>query len=150
MSWFEVHLSTVLSLFVSGVGSLDAYNRLKYRVRAESGARMRLKADLESGIETIRRDAAKSMSETEKQPAGRVWISWHWVPNLVEFIRESTKIMNSFRDLIVCHTGPGNEPVCGNGNNGSRPWDLLCQSSPFCAITGLYQRIHGISVTKEN
>jgi hypothetical protein len=67
MSWIEMHLSTVLSLFVSCVGFLSAYYRLKYRVQAESVARMHLKADLENQIETLKHDALKSSSEAEKQ-----------------------------------------------------------------------------------
>jgi hypothetical protein len=67
MSWLESHLPTILSISVSGAGFLGAYYRLKYRVRAETTARLHLKEDLEKQIEAMTHEMAKNSAQAEKQ-----------------------------------------------------------------------------------
>jgi hypothetical protein len=67
MPWLETHLSTILSLLVSGAGFIGAYYRLKYRVRAETAARLHMKEDLEKQIEAMTHEMAKNSVQSEKQ-----------------------------------------------------------------------------------
>ena len=67
MPWLETHISTILSLVISGAGFLGAYYRLKYRVRAETTARLHMKEDLEKQIEAMTHEMAKNSAQSEKQ-----------------------------------------------------------------------------------
>jgi hypothetical protein len=69
MPWLEMHLSTILSLLVSGAGFMGAYYRLKFRVRAETTARLHMKEDLEKQIEAMTHEMAKNSVQSEKQLA---------------------------------------------------------------------------------
>lgn len=67
MQWIEAHVSTIVSLVVSGAGFVGAWYRLKYRVRSETVARLHLKEDLERRIDALEREGAKSSAQFEKQ-----------------------------------------------------------------------------------
>ncbi len=67
MLWIEAHLSTVLSLVVSCAGFIGAYYRLKFRVRAETIARMHMREDFEKRIRVLADDAEKNSARSEQQ-----------------------------------------------------------------------------------